>query len=219
MSHNRNMKHLIDNRIIYRRDPINDQPSEIYDWGSYYENGTYECYRLFNSKAKITSYKSLKWHLLTLWYLNPNLSEERFITLSKYITNKKNNFITFNVTDQTLDVIINEVYLADLERPPANRIRKIIFRDNSGLTLNEKLSIVGTIIGRNKKITEESIYEAMLQINDNNQKITIAKIAKYLNVTTRTIYRTITDDLTSEKNLLNAELKNEKIQHSKLPKI
>ena len=48
--------------------------AEVYDLGGnvaeYYENGTYECYRLFQSKAKITTYKSLKWHFLVLYYLN-----------------------------------------------------------------------------------------------------------------------------------------------------
>ena len=74
MSHfDRNMKYLNDRRIFYRRDPVNDQPTETYDWGVVYSQGTYECYSLFRSKAKITTYKSLKWHLLVLWYLNVGL--------------------------------------------------------------------------------------------------------------------------------------------------
>ena len=75
MSQNRNLDYLIKRRIIYRRSPITDKPTESFDWGDYYENGTYECYELFRSKAKITTYKSLKWHMLVLWYLNPQLDQ------------------------------------------------------------------------------------------------------------------------------------------------
>ena len=69
MSQDRNLKLLINNRIVYRRDPITDKPDEVYDWGVVYYNGTHECYELFRTRAKITTYKSLKWHLLVLWYL------------------------------------------------------------------------------------------------------------------------------------------------------
>ena len=40
MSHNRNLKYLIQNRIVYRSDPKNDQPTEVYPWGYYFEDGT-----------------------------------------------------------------------------------------------------------------------------------------------------------------------------------
>ena len=67
MSHDRNLKWLNDRRIIYRRDPIHDIPTIETKQYCYYENGTYECYTLFASKAKITTYKSLKWHMLVLY--------------------------------------------------------------------------------------------------------------------------------------------------------
>ena len=91
----RNMRYLHSNKIIYRRGPINDQPSETFEWGMFYESGTHECYELFRSKAKITSYKSLKWHLLVLWYLNPQLDQDKFEQLAYYIAEKDNGFITF----------------------------------------------------------------------------------------------------------------------------
>mgnify|MGYP000196681793 FL=1 len=82
MSHERNLDYLVKRRIIYRRTPIDDQPTESFDWGDYYENGTYECYELFRSRAKITTYKSLKWHMYVLWYLNPQLDQDQFHELS-----------------------------------------------------------------------------------------------------------------------------------------
>ena len=94
MSHK--LKYLNDNRIVYRRMPITDKPTGGSD-GCYmfYENGTYECYELFRSKAKITTFKSLKWHLLVLWYLNPQLDQDKFAALAFYIAYKPNEFISF----------------------------------------------------------------------------------------------------------------------------
>jgi hypothetical protein len=96
--------------------------------------------------------------------------------------------------------------MMDLEYPPKNKLRKVIFKDITGLSKSEKLSIVGKLIGRSKKITAEDIYETMLLINDNNKKITIAAIAKVLRVSTRTIYRNMSYELTKEKELLNEEI-------------
>ena len=215
MSHNRNLKYLIQNRIVYRSDPKNDQPTEVYPWGYYFEDGTYECYSLFNSKAKITSYKSLKWHLLVLWYLNPQLDYDKFVNISNFIADKSNGFTTFTPSADVISNITSDINKTDLEKPPKNRKRKVIFKDNTGLTTSEKLKIVGSIIGKNRKAEPEDIYDAMICVHELDQKITISKIAKFLNVTTRTIYRSITDDL----NEIKAKLNNEKIQRSKLRKV
>lgn len=215
MSHNRNLKYLIQNRIVYRSDPKNDQPTEVYPWGYYFEDGTYECYSLFNSKAKITSYKSLKWHLLVLWYLNPQLDYNKFVNISNFIADKSNGFTTFTPSADVISSITSDINKTDLEKPPKNRKRKVIFKDNTGLTTNEKLKIVGSIIGKHRKAEPEDIYDAMICVHELDQKITISKIAKFLNVTTRTIYRSITDDL----NEIKAKLNNEKIQRSKLRKV
>jgi len=201
----RNLKYLNDNRIIYRRDPISDKPTKRYDWGTYYEDGTYECYTLFRSKAKITTYKSLKWHLIVLVYLN-KMTHVEFYTLARYIANKKNGFITFNCHENLIEKIIDEVNEVDLDEPPRNKLRKIIFRDNSGLTIKQKQKIIGSLIGRNKKAEAGDIYETMLLINEQKNKITIRKIAAILDVSTRTIYRHMNKNLAEEKKLLNEEI-------------
>jgi len=202
------MEYLIKNKVIYRRDPISDEPTTIYDWGKYYSDGTRQCYTLFNSKAKINTYKSLKWHLYVLWYLNPEMDLKSFKKITQHICLKSNNFVTFTVSDNLLQKMIDDVFVMDLEKPPPNKIRKIIFKDSSGLSIKEKLSIVGKIIGRSK-ISNEEIYEAMLMLSDNNIKITVSKIATYLKCSTRTVYRNMSDDLKREKELLNKQ--NEKI--------
>lgn len=206
MSHERNMKWLNDRRIIYRRDPITDKPTESTNQYDYYAEGTYQCYSLFRSKAKITTYKSLKWHMLVLYYLNmDNIINSDFVTVARFIANKENGFVTFFIKNKLLEDMIGQVLMEGGE-PPRNRIRKVIFKDYTGLSLSEKLSIVGRLIGRSKRICEEDIYQCMIDLNDSKQKITIAKLAKLLKCTTRTIYRNMGNQLKQEKEILNKEL-------------
>jgi len=202
----RNIKYLVKHRIIYRNNPVNDKPTEEHSWGWYFEDGTRECYTLFGSKAKITTYKSLKWHLYVLWYLNPNMDPESFNSIAKFICDKSNGYTTFTVSDHIMESIIYDVSMKELDKPPPNKIRKVIFKDFSGLTTRQKLSIVGKLIGRSK-ITSNEIYEAMLLLNDNKEKITINRLADVLKCSSRTIYRNINAELKKEYKLLNKQLK------------
>lgn len=202
----RKLEYLIQRRIVYRRSPINDTPTEVYDWGEYYADGTYECYELFKSKAKITSFKSLKWHLLVLRYLNPELNINQFKNISEYISNSKNNFITFDVNDQILNSIVEDIFKENVNNPPKNKRRKVIFKEFSQLTLEEKLKIVGQMVGRSKRITQDEIYQMMLEINDNGKKITINDLANKLNCTPRTIHRNMGEQLKKEKDILNQSI-------------
>lgn len=204
MSHN--MDYLHRKRIIYKRQPLNDEPTAKYNWGWYYENGTHEYYALFHSKSLITSYRSLKWHFYVLLYLNQNLNEKEFTKLAKFIADKKNGFISFNIDDSVLDDIIKKVLEYDLSVAPKNRPRKVIFKDGTGLSTSDKLKITGSLIGRNKNASASDIYEIMLYLHEQGEKITIKKIAESLKVTPRTIYRNITDELKKEKDLLNETL-------------
>jgi hypothetical protein len=205
-SYNRNIEFLNKRRVIYKRGPINDKPTQIFEWGSFYETGTTECYELFRSKAKIPTYKSLKWHLYVLWYLNPSLDQNEFETIVRHLCDKSNGFITFNVSEQLLQSMMYDVSLQDLESPPHNKTRKIIFNDNCKLTLNEKLSIVGKMIGKTKKVNESDIYDAMLYTNDLGKKITIKSLAEHFGCTVRTIHRNMSNELKKEKELLNQNL-------------
>ena len=202
MSH-RNLKYLNDNRIIYRR-YSSDIPTKQYNWGWHYADGTHGYYAMFNSRAKINTIRSLKWHLLTLWYLNPDLDKDEFTKLANYITYKSNGFVTFNIGIKLINNIIEDVYRQDLDTPPKNRLRKIVFKDGSGLSTVEKLSLVGSIIGKSK-IKKDDIYEAMLYIHEEG-KVTVKKLAKALKCTERTIYRNMCSELKEEKYLLNKQL-------------
>lgn len=202
----RKIEYLEKRRMIYRKFPDTDKPDEVTKDYMLFKNGTHQCYELFRSKAKITTYKSLKWHLLVLWYLNPKLNQQAFEDLANFISNKDNGFTSFVVPDHVLKNIIYEVSMTDLERPPNNKVRKIIFKDNCVLTTTEKLKIVGSVIGRSKKIDESDVYETMLYIHDQGESITNKKIASILNVSERTVYRNTNQELNKEKELLNQSL-------------
>jgi len=208
MSH-RNLEYLNKRRIIYRQSPLTDVPTETFDWGNYYATGTYQCYELFRSKAKITTYKSLKWHLIVLWYLNPKLDPDSFDALAKVICDKFNGFVTFNVTPQLRKNIVYDVSMYDLEIPPKNRARKIIFDEFCGLNKSAKMTIVGKMVGRSKIIRADDVYETMLDLHDNNEKITWSKVSSVLKCSERTVLRNIDNELKKEKELLNQN--NEKI--------
>ena len=206
MSHiERNLEFLNRRRIIYRRKPITDIPTIENEVYMFYENGTHECYELFRSKAKITTYRSLKWHLLTLWYLNPQLDQDDFMQIAEVIANKNNGFISFNIHAELLRKIVYEVSMCDLEEPPKNKLRKVIFKPTT-LSKEEKLRIVGELVGRSKKIHEDDIYQCMLELNDLGKNITITQLALWLECSTRTIYRNMTEELKREKELLNQQL-------------
>ncbi len=206
MSHDRNIKWLNDRRVIYRRNPVNDVPSIKTALYEYYEDGTHEAYHLFNSKAKITTYRSLKWHLYVLYYLNmDNIINSDFVTVARFIADKENGFVTFFISNKKLEDMIGDVLMQGGD-PPINKKRKIIFKDYSGLTPEEKMSIVGKLIGRLKRVDEETIYQCMLDLNEFGKKITWSRVASLLNCSTRTIQRNINDALKKEKAILNNEL-------------
>ena len=204
MSQDRNLKWLNNRRIVYRKDPDTDVPTIETKQYRYYEDGTYQCYHLFNSKAKITTYKSLKWHMLVLKYLNEDLLDLEFAAVCHMIADKENGFVTFFIKEKLLHEMIKDV-IAQGGDPPANKLRKVVFKPYSGLDLSGKLKIVGQLIGRSS-IDKEMIYQAMLDLNDWGKKITISRIAGLLNCSARTIHRHMCDDLKQEKQILNEEL-------------
>ena len=204
MSHE--LKYLNDKRIVYRRMPITDKPTQEHECYMFYEDGTYECYELFRSKAKITTFKSLKWHLLVLWYLNPQLDQDGFMRIAEVISLKENGFTSFTIHEDLLKKMVYEISMLDLDEPPKNRLRKVIFKYGNPLSKEEKLRIVGTLIGRSKKVHKDDIYDVMLMLNHGGWSITIARLAKGLDCSTRTVHRNMSEELKREKELLNKQI-------------
>ena len=202
----RRFKYLWNKQVIYRRYPITDIPDEETEHYMFYKSGTYQCYDLFRSKAKITTWKSFYWHMMVLWHLNPEWEDADAMGIATYLAYKPNGFTTFSMNKWNIARLVHEVSVLDLDTPPQNKLRKIIFKPNCGLNKIEKLRIVGKLIGRLRGVQKEDIYETMLQINYEGDKIIISNIAKMLNVTTRTIHRHMCDELREEKEILNGQI-------------
>ena len=205
MSHERQMKWLNDRRIIYRKDPVNDVPTISTKEYNYYEYGTHEYYNLFNTQSKITTYKSLKWHMLVLYYLNmDNILNSDFVTVARFIANKENGFVTFFIKNKLLEDMIRDVLMQGGD-PPVNKKRRIIFKDYNGLSFDKKMKIVGKLIGR-QKLSKEKIYSMMLEINDMNRKISFQYLADLLGCSVRTLHRNMGEKLKQEKQKLNEKI-------------
>jgi len=202
----RRFKYLWDRQVVYRRDPISDIPDEETNTYMFYKDGTYQCYDLFRSRAKITTWRSFYWHMLVLWHLNPEWEEADAMEIATYLAYKPNGFTTFTMNKWNIARLVYEVSVLDLETPPQNKLRKIIFKPNCGLDKIEKLKIVGKLIGRLRGVQKEDIYEAMIQTNHEGDKIIISRLAKMLNVTPRTIHRHMCDELKKEKEILNEQI-------------
>jgi hypothetical protein len=68
--------------------------------------------------------------------------------------------------------------MLDLDEPPKNKLRKVIFKPN----------------------------QCMIDLHDMGKKITIGGIAGLLNCSSRTIHRNMCETLKREKELLNKQL-------------
>ena len=202
----RNLTYFNNNHIVYKRDPVTDKPTHETKQYMFFEQGTHECYHLFASKAKITTFKSLKWHLLVLWYLNPQLDQDQFMVVAEIIADKSNGFTSFAIHADLLRKIVYEVSMLNLDEPPKNKLRKVIFKYGNGLSKQEKLSVVGELIGRSKRIHTDDIYQCMLDVHDMGKNITISIIAGLLNCSSRTVHRNMCEELKREKELLNQQL-------------
>ena len=105
--------------------------------------------------------------------------------------------------------MVYDISMLDLEEPPKNKLRKVIFKPYNRLCTEEKLRIVGELVGRSKRIHTDDIYKCIIDINEWGKKITIGRIAGLLDCSTRTVHRNMCHELRKEIKLLNKQ--NEKI--------
>jgi hypothetical protein len=127
------------------------------------------------------------------------------MVIAEIIAHKPNGFTSFEIHPELLRKIVYEVSMLDLDEPPKNKLRKVIFKHGNKLSKEEKLRVVGELIGRSKRIHQDDIYQCMIDLNDMGKKITIGKIADLLDCSNRTIHRNMCEELKREKELLNKE--------------
>lgn len=210
IKYERRLDILRQRKIIWRRSPTTDIPTEIHEWGSYYKDGTYQNYALFQQPNKISTMNMFNWHLRVLWYLNPDLDKIKFESLCNFMADVKNGFVMHTFKEKALAYVIENIYESDLEKPPQNALRKIVFNEFHGLTTKQRQQISGKYARLGNGISPEDIYDEMLKMNQERIKITIIGLATNLKCTKRTIHRNLNETLRDEKKELNKSL-NEKL--------
>lgn len=200
------------NHIILYKLPENQNYTE-YPWGRVYDTKVSGFIDLFRYNYKIISVRHLLWHIYAIRYMNPNMSESLADSVILHLINPSHGFIAKDIFEGSKDYERNFDYVKYrakrlyLDDEPISKPRKVVFYSNSGLTVSEKLSIVGKFSGKDKRISESAIYEAMIMIHyDYSDKITIKGLAEMLGCTTRTIHRNLNKELKREKVILNSEL-------------
>ena len=108
------------------------------------------------------------------------------------------------IKNKLLEDMIRDVLIQGGD-PPINKKRRIIFKDYNGLSFDEKMKIVGKLIGR-QKLSKEKIYSMMLEINDMNRKISLQYLADLLRCSVRTLHRNMGEKLKQEKQKLNEKI-------------
>lgn len=207
IKYERRLDILIRRRIIWRQEPTTDVPTETHSWGWWYKEGTHQNYCLFNTRSRISTANMFSWHLRVLWYLNPAIDLEDFRGTAYFIGDTRHGFTMFDFKKDLIDGIVDNILKSDLEKPPPNTLRKIVFKEHHGLTLKEQQQISGKYGNLGSGISPDEVYEEMLRLNEQKIKITLKNLAKNLDCTIRTVHRNLDDVLRAEKKQLNLNLK------------
>jgi hypothetical protein len=198
----KNYKYIHDNKIITRRLPIEDEAQE-FEWGWFYKDGTLGYHNAFPQiGGYIAGYKHFYWILSVIWYLNEDMTEAELEGFKNHINNPDNGF-----TDCRLKYVdIKRITKNDTDYIPSTKLRKVIFKEGTGLTVKEKCSIAGKLISGARKITSDGVYQCMLELNEDNKGITNRLLADMLGVARRTIQRNTPSELKEEIKVLNNKL-------------
>jgi len=215
---NRKIKWLWDKRIVTTRYPITDKPTKTFNWGWFYEQGTYEYYSLFRSPHMIKTPNGFSWHLRVLHHLN-DFSYDELVEVANFIACKRNGFTASHINNKTRDDIITNLWNDKSGNAPENRLRKVIFKVGCGLEQHEKRSIIGQLIGRSSRITTDDVIDCAHLISESNKKVTISGISRSLGCSRVFLYDIMDEDIREQIHRLNEDLNDEKLQRKKLSKI
>ena len=195
----KNWKYIHDRKIITRRLPVEDEAQE-FEWGWFYKDGTREYHNAFpGTDSYIAGYKHFYWILSVIWYLNEGMTKAELEVFKNHINNPDNGFVSYKLKYINIENITKN----DCDYIPSTKMRKVIFKEGTGLTVKEKCSIASKLISGARKITSDSIYQYMLELHDDGKKITNALLARMLGVARRTIQRNTPDELKKEIKILN----------------
>ena len=206
-----NLDWLHRRRVSYKCYPYSDKPTFTNDWGWYYENGTDERYWLFAYRnAKIKTLKSLYWNLSVIYWINSiavrkyePISNSQFKSVCDFLSRESNGFVDFFVSQQQSDKMYWGI-ISSKKKPFNNKV-KFVFRDGSGLSFKEKMSIMSGFRDKTK-CDDKTIKESINKIHLLGGKVTNKSLSLIIGCSEKTVQRNLTDELKDLKNTLNDEM-------------
>tara|TARA_R100001126_G_scaffold102258_1_gene85533 strand:+ start:3194 stop:3940 length:747 start_codon:yes stop_codon:yes gene_type:complete len=159
-------------------------------------------YTLYRTTRKINSFNELKYIAEKFVHLNPFFNLDIMIMLFLHISDRSNGHIIRTYGQKRVEDMVCEVY-DEKKLPYCARLRKIIFNPSKRFDRKTKMKIVGELIGTKKRPPKEHIASIIKEMFNDNQKITISKVAEQSNTTRYMIRWYFTEKVNQEINLLN----------------
>lgn len=159
----------------------------------YYPDGV-EGILLFENTRMIHG-KSHMWvFLIKLLHLNPDISEDVFFKLCKFVTKKKNGVVANDWSEGNALTIANEVWdRFHLGRThPQVKTKKVLFA--KGMTQSERAAIIGKLFSKGKKYSSESLLEIIGSLTEFDSLITNKEISDNAGCSLSTVSRNLTKE-------------------------
>lgn len=167
----------------------------------YFPNGC-KFYTLYRTTRKINSFNELKYIAEKFVYLNPDFNIETMVMLFLHISDRSNGHIIRTYGQQRVENMVYEVY-DNKKIPYCHRLRKVIFNPSKKIDRKTKMKIVGQLISTKQRPAPEYIASIIKELFEENQKITISKVAEKANTSRYMIRWYFDKEVCNEINLMN----------------
>lgn len=165
-------------------------------------------YHLYRTKRKINSFAELEYIAEKFIYLNPDFELETMKGLFYKLSERESGHVIRTYTQRRVEAMI-EIVHERKKVPYTGKLRKIIFNPSKMLTKEQKMRIVGQVIGSKPNVEEEDIFYVMDELHLNKEIITIAKIAEMCDSSRYMIKKSLTPKVVKEMDRLNTRLRTE----------
>jgi hypothetical protein len=135
-----------------------------------------------------------------LKHLNPSIDEARLLQVLHYIAHEHFHFIPIQLRINQIASWAIQTYNSGRLTPRGVK-RRIVFNPGANLTLQQKLSIVGS--HTKKGISEEMIYDVLEGLQEVDFVITYQHIANTLGCSERAVRARFSDELKEYKDNIN----------------
>lgn len=150
-------------------------------------------HHLYRTSRKINSFIELEYVAEVLIFLNPTLDFYTYVELMNGLADRGNGHTIRTYSEKRVFNMCDYVYTKKrFKEPYVRRYRKIVFNPFRKIPLEEKLAIVGAVLGREGAVTPEIIYNSLEELMMNDIEINQQSLAEHLKCSRATINRNIT---------------------------